>query len=203
LTGTNFIPGNTTVQVSGSGVNVVKVNIDRIGTTTQLRAKLAIDPGATPGPRDVTAFIPSVGASNAQTFTVRSPAAACSVSLPLTVGGIRGNVHVSAGIGTDRAVSGSWVTAMMLFKENSVSFQGTTLFSGTLPATNPPMTRVWSANVDPSATLVVLTAFYNPYLCGYSMVTPNAPVSRANVESILNSVGIDDFDGSVVEIPHF
>jgi hypothetical protein len=202
LTGTKFTPGSTTVQVSGTGVHVAKVNIDKIGTATRLTAKLVIDPQATPGPRDVTVSTPAGGVSNTQTFTVSSPVAACEVALPLTVTG-RGNLTISAGIGTSRPISGRWVTALMVFREGRVSFQGTTLSSATLPASNPPASRMWSANVEPLAAVVVLNAFYSPYLCGYSVVTPNAPVSRANIELILNSVGVNDFNGSVVEIPRF
>jgi IPT/TIG domain/ZU5 domain len=66
LAGTNFVPGATTVQVSGTLVtasNVVVVS------STSLTAKLTIDPAALPGDRLITVSTPG-GTSRVVTFTV-------------------------------------------------------------------------------------------------------------------------------------
>jgi len=97
----------------------------------------------------------------------------------------------------------------MIFKPDSVSFYGTSLFSGNLPATNPPLTRVVSANVGSVPAVAVVNAVYNPYLCGYSITwasptssaTPYDPVPRAEVEAILKSLDVGDFDDTSKEIP--
>jgi hypothetical protein len=202
LTGTNFaIPGST-VQVSGSGVQVTKINIDGKNTSTKLTAQLVIDPGATTGQHDVTVTTPTGGTSNALPFTVTGTPTACAVSLPLTVTGVRGNFTVNAGFGASQPIAGTWATGWMVFGENSISFQGTTLASGALAATNPPLTRIFSINTAPLAPVAVVNAFYSPYLCGYSISTPSLQqVSRAQVEVALNSIGVEDYDGSIVEIP--
>ena len=48
LTGTNFIVGATTVNVSGTGVTVTNVVV---GSTTSLTANFVLDPAAAAGPR--------------------------------------------------------------------------------------------------------------------------------------------------------
>ena len=200
LEGTNFeIPGST-VQVSGTGVNVIKVNIDGKNTSTFLTAKLVIDPGAATGSRNVTVVTPSGGPSNSLPFTVNGPPAACPVSLPLSASGSRGNFTINAGFGTSRPIDGSWVTGWMVFGEDSITFQGVKLASGTMAA-NSPLARSLSINVAPLSAVAIVNAFYSPYLCGYSIATPNLAVPKAQIEAALNSIGLEDYNGSAVEIP--
>ena len=51
LTGTNFVVGATTVNVSGAGVTVTNVVV---GSATSLTASFVLDPAAAVGPRTVT-----------------------------------------------------------------------------------------------------------------------------------------------------
>ncbi len=69
LTGTNFIVGATTVNVSGSGVTVNNVVV---GGGTSLTASFVLDPTAADGPRSVTVAT-AAGTSGAQTFTIDLP----------------------------------------------------------------------------------------------------------------------------------
>jgi hypothetical protein len=208
LEGANLVNGPTTVQVSGAGVTVAKVNVDEPGTPTKLTARLVISPTAMLGPRDVT-VTNSGGTSNPKTFVVRSPDAACPVSLPVSASGSRGNLAVTAGIGSSRETTGNWVAGWMVFHESSVSFYGTRLFSGTLPPTNPPLIRSLSANMAPVPAVAVVNAFYSPYLCEYSITwastssaTPRyQPVLRSQVEAVLNNLDLLDFDGTTKQIP--
>ena len=66
ITGTDFVAGQTTVQVSGAGVTVSAVNVT---TPTSLTATFTIAANAATGARNVTVTAPS-GTSNAVTFTV-------------------------------------------------------------------------------------------------------------------------------------
>jgi hypothetical protein len=208
MSGTNLVPGSTTVQVSGTGVTVEKMNTDGAGSPTSLTAKLTIDPSAAPGPRDMTVTTLTGGTSNAQTFTV-APDASCSVSLPLTAAGSWGNLNITAGIGTSRQMAGNWVVGWMVFNPRSVSFHGLPLFSGTLPQRNPPLMRSLSTRMPPVPAVAVLNAFYNPHLCRYTVTwaSTNAsarrfePAPRSQIESVLNSIDLRDFDGTQREIP--
>ena len=69
LTGTNFVVGATTVNVSGSGVTVNTVVVD---SSTSLTANFVLDPAAATGPRTVTVTT-AAGTSGAQTFTINLP----------------------------------------------------------------------------------------------------------------------------------
>jgi 6-phosphogluconolactonase (cycloisomerase 2 family) len=66
LTGTNFVPGATSVSVSGSNVTVSNVNVS---SATQLTADFAVALSAALGARNVTVTTAG-GTSGAQTFTV-------------------------------------------------------------------------------------------------------------------------------------
>ena len=66
LTGTNFVVGATTVNVSGAGVTV---NTVVVSSNTSLTANFVLDPAAAAGPRTVTVTT-AFGTSGAQTFTV-------------------------------------------------------------------------------------------------------------------------------------
>jgi hypothetical protein len=70
LTGTNFVVGATTVNVSGAGVTV---NTVVVGSGTSLTANFVIDPAAAGCPRHGDGH--AGGTSGAQTFTVNPPAA--------------------------------------------------------------------------------------------------------------------------------
>ena len=69
LTGTNFVVGATTVNVSGAGVTVTNVVV---GSATSLTASFVIDPAAAVGARTVTVTTAG-GTSGAQTFTINLP----------------------------------------------------------------------------------------------------------------------------------
>jgi N-acetylneuraminic acid mutarotase len=68
LTGTRFVPGETTIEFSGDGITVG--TIAHTGQTT-MSAPITIAPTAAPGLRTVTVTTP-FGTSNSRTFTVRS-----------------------------------------------------------------------------------------------------------------------------------
>src|SRR4029453_2812849 len=69
LTGTNFVVGATTVNVSGSGVTV---NTVVVGSGTSLTANFVIDAAAAGGARTVTVTTAG-GTSGGQTFTINVP----------------------------------------------------------------------------------------------------------------------------------
>jgi hypothetical protein len=68
LTGTAFVPGATTVNVSGGGVTANVVT----ESATSLTASFVLDPAAAPGARTVTVTTPG-GTSTGQTFTISVP----------------------------------------------------------------------------------------------------------------------------------
>jgi hypothetical protein len=206
LTGENFVTGSTGVQVTGGGITVGAVNVS---SPSQLTTTFTIDPAAALTTRDVTVSTPG-GTSNALMYTVRAPIlTSCVASLPLTVTGSRGSLGITAGLGTTRQTVGTWAVGWMVFNANSVSFYGQTLLSGTLPAANPPATRVLSANLEPAPVVGVLNTFYSPYLCSYtiswasttSSATPYEPVPRQQVEAFLDSLDLLDYDGTLRQIP--
>ena len=69
LTGTNFVVGATTVNVSGGGVTVNNVVV---GSSTSLTANFVLDPAAATGARTVTVTTAG-GTSGAQIFTINLP----------------------------------------------------------------------------------------------------------------------------------
>ena len=69
LTGTSFIVGATTVNVTGAGMTVTNVVV---GGSTSLTASFVLDPAAAAGPRSVTVTT-AAGTSGAQTFTIDLP----------------------------------------------------------------------------------------------------------------------------------
>jgi hypothetical protein len=69
LTGTNFIVGATTVNISGSGVTVNNVVV---AGSTSLTASFVLGPAAAAGARSVTVTT-AAGTSGAQTFTIDLP----------------------------------------------------------------------------------------------------------------------------------
>ena len=79
LTGTNFVAGSTTVNVSGGGVTVlsrrggsVSVVAVTVNSPTSLTANFQIDAAAAAGARTVTVTTPG-GTSGGQTFTIIPP----------------------------------------------------------------------------------------------------------------------------------
>jgi hypothetical protein len=210
MTGLNFQPGATTVEVSGSGVSAVATNIDGQNTSTRLTAKLVIEPGAPTGTRTVKVTTPkgTTTTDTSGTFTVTGPTAACAVSLPLSASLNGGTLNVAAGFGANRFIAGTWAAGWMVFKPQSISFYGVALNSGILPAVNPPMTRNLSGSVGSVPAVAVVNAFYNPNLCGYTVnwvanasSTPSAAVPNSEVETALRSIVAEDFNGSYLEIP--
>jgi hypothetical protein len=208
MEGANLTVGSSTVNVAGGGVSVPVVNVDGQNTSAKLTAKFVIDPGAAAGPRDVTVTTPA-GISNAVTFTIQAPDAPCMVSLPTTAAGGLGQLNIAAGLGAGRQISGTWAVGWMVLRAKSVSFAGTSLFSGSLPPTNPPMTRALSVNAPAASAVAVLNAFYSPHLCNYTVTwastisarTPSEVPSRSQMDSIVNSIDLSDFDGQWKEIP--
>jgi hypothetical protein len=69
LTGTNFIKNATTVAVSGSGITVGQVTVQK---STALTVALTIGSGAAPGARDVTVKTAG-GTTAARTLTITAP----------------------------------------------------------------------------------------------------------------------------------
>jgi hypothetical protein len=97
----------------------------------------------------------------------------------------------------------------MVFNAKSVSFYGTTLLAGSLVQMNPPLLRTLSTNMAPVPAVAAVNAFYNPYLCAYSVAWTSTtsvtishePVSKSQIESFLNNVDVRDYDGMIREIP--
>jgi len=204
LEGGRFISGSTRVLISGIGVTVGNVSVI---SPTQLTTSFSIPATAENEYRDVTVTTPN-GASNRVTFLIHnSDTTECPVSLPLTVTGSRGNLAVTAGIGTRQPASGSWVLGRAVFNASSISFYGSPLFSGVLPAANPPLSRSLSFNMAPLAAVAVVNAFYNPNLCAYSMAwasttsfaPPYAPVPRDQVDAFVRRLTLQDFNLSAKE----
>ena len=106
LTGTNFIAGATTVNVSGSGVTV---NIVTVGRSTSLAADFVLDPTAAPGARTVTVTTAG-GTSNAQTFTINLPTpGAPTLSSVAPNQGLRGTTVAVTLTGTNFVVGATTV----------------------------------------------------------------------------------------------
>ena len=61
----------------------------------------------------------------------------------------------------------------------------------------------------PVSAVAVVNAFYNPYLCGYTvnwaatngLRVYDPPVSRALLETMINSLDVSDFNGTAKELP--
>jgi hypothetical protein len=76
LAGTHFLAGETTVNVSGSGVTASMVNVT---SQTSLAVKLTVDSSAPIGPRNISVTTPS-GTSNSLTFTVKDAAGSPTIT---------------------------------------------------------------------------------------------------------------------------
>ena len=111
LTGTDFVPGATTVAVSGSGITVGNVSV---ASATTLTADFVIEAGAEIGGREVTVTTAS-GTSASRTFTVNPQPPTLTSVAPSQ--GVRGTTVAVTLTGTNFlsgattvAVSGSDVT---------------------------------------------------------------------------------------------
>ncbi len=125
LTGTNFVVGATTVNVSGTGVTVANVVV---GNTTSLTANFLIDPTAAGGPRTVTVTT-AAGASGAQIFTIIQNPAITSASIASFTVGTPGTFTVTTMGIPDPAISVSGtLPAGVTFVDNG---NGTGTLSGT------------------------------------------------------------------------
>jgi IPT/TIG domain-containing protein len=82
LAGTNFVTGNTTVAVSGTGVTVKNVNVT---STTSATADFEITSGATVGTRQVTVTT-TAGTSGSRSFSVNSALAPTLASVTPNTG---------------------------------------------------------------------------------------------------------------------
>jgi hypothetical protein len=69
VTGSNFIPGDTQVQISGSGIDIANVSVN---STSSITATLVIASSASTGTRSIT-VLTSGGTSGGQVFTVNEP----------------------------------------------------------------------------------------------------------------------------------
>jgi hypothetical protein len=107
LTGSNFIVGATTVNVSGSGVTVNNVVVQS-GTT--LTASFVIDPASAAGARTVTVTT-AAGTSGAQTFTIDLPPGPGTPTLTSVSPnqGLRGTTVAVTLTGTDFVVGATTV----------------------------------------------------------------------------------------------
>lgn len=107
LTGADFIPGATTVNVSGSGVAVANVNVT---SPTELTASFVLAGGAAEGGRSVTVTTAG-GTSNGQTFTVSLPLPlAPSLATITPSSGTRGTLIPIALTGTGFVVGATTVS---------------------------------------------------------------------------------------------
>src|SRR5439155_8135595 len=77
LTGTNFIPGVTTVAVDPP--SDITVGLGTV-TSTSINAIFTINPGAATGPRSVTVSTTAGGTGNAVTFTIFGPPTLTNIS---------------------------------------------------------------------------------------------------------------------------
>jgi 6-phosphogluconolactonase (cycloisomerase 2 family) len=80
VTGTNFVPGATSVLISGDGVTIGNVSL---ASTTSMTVTVAVAADATPGPRTITVKTAS-GTSATIPFTVKIPAPTLSAISPAT-----------------------------------------------------------------------------------------------------------------------
>ncbi len=132
LTGTNFIPGATTLTVSGSGVIGTSVNVV---SGTSLTANFIVDPSAALGTRSITVSTVS-GTSGSVTFTV-NPGAPSLSSINPTSGNRGTSVAVTltgtnfvAGV-TTITVSGSGVTGTSVNVTSGTSLTATLVIDST------------------------------------------------------------------------
>ncbi|HEY4217882.1 MAG TPA: beta-propeller fold lactonase family protein [Gemmatimonadaceae bacterium] len=95
LTGTNFVPRATTVEVSGGGVTTTSVTV---ASATSASASLAIDANAALGVRNVTVETAG-GTSAATTFTVNPPVPTLATVLPAAA--VRGMTQTVTLAGTN------------------------------------------------------------------------------------------------------
>ncbi len=59
-----------------------------------------------------------------------------------------------------------------------------------------------TATVGFAPVVGVLNAVYDPYLCGYTLAWPSGTaLSREQIQILLNSLDVEDLDGTVTEIP--
>ena len=105
LTGTNFVVGATTVNVSGTGVTVTNVVV---GSSTSLTANFVLGPAAAVGARTVTVTTAG-GTSGAQAFTINPPPAPTLTSV-LPNQGLRGTTVAVTLTGTNFVAGATTVT---------------------------------------------------------------------------------------------
>ena len=109
LTGTNFVVGATTVNVSGSGVTVTNVTV---GSSTSLSRQLrrSRSDGRSRGPRTVTVTTAG-GTSGGQTFTINLPTPGAPTLTSVAPNqGIRGTTVAVTLTGTNFIVGATTVT---------------------------------------------------------------------------------------------
>lgn len=120
LTGSNFVSGATTVQVSGSGVSVNSVTVS---SATSLTANFVIDAGAAPGARTVT--VTTAGGTSSRTFTVTLPPPTLTAIVPAS--GSQGATPTVTLTGSNFVTGGTTI----VIGGTGVSALGTTVLSST------------------------------------------------------------------------
>jgi hypothetical protein len=177
ITGMNFVPGSTRVQVSGSGVVVGPVIVT---TSDSLSTTLTIDGAARLDVRDVTVTTPQ-GTSNRLWFTIVSSAPACGVSLPVTVHGTPTDMNFHYGIGAREPTTGTWALGILYYDGTGVSIYGVALSNGPFIPDGPPPIY-WKRPFKPPPILGVVNLFYNPDLCAYTLSLTPGVSSSAEAE---------------------
>jgi sugar lactone lactonase YvrE len=143
ITGTNFVPGGTTVSVSGTGVKVTSLNVV---SPQQMTATLVLDSTAATGLRSLTASTAG-GTSNSVSFNVVSqPTTLVSISPASAAAGstltlnLTGTNFVAGS--TSVVISGSGIALgpVNVASSTSLSVSVTTVFSAATGARNVSVT---------------------------------------------------------------
>lgn len=207
LTGTNFVPGGTTIVIDGTGVSAVGINVT---SSTELIAGFAIEAAAPLGPRNVR-ITTAGGTSSARTFTVDPPpppptltgisptSGSQGSTVPVTLTGtnfVSGATVAVSGAGV--TVSGVTVVSATSIRANFVIGSGATLgdrnvtlttaggTSGALTYTvNPPPPAPTLTSISPTsgnrATTVVVTLTGTNYSAGATVAISGSGVAVHSV----------------------
>jgi YVTN family beta-propeller protein len=171
LSGTNFVPGATTVAVSGAGVTVTSVVVSSVNVIT---ANFVIDPAAATGSRNVTVSTAN-GTSGSVSFSITAPPAPVITALdvpsgpqgailPVTITGsnfVTGATSLAA-IGTGLVITSANATSATSLSA-TLQLSGTTgiysLTASTVAGTSAPFPFTINANVLSSATQMDVSHF--------------------------------------------
>jgi 6-phosphogluconolactonase (cycloisomerase 2 family) len=173
LTGTSFIPGATTVAVSGANVTVSNVNVTS-GTT--LTADLTVGVGAALGARNVTATT-AFGTTGAQTFTVTGTVPTLTSVVPAV--GVQGTTVAGVTLtgsnflvgGTTVDVTGTGVSVSNVNVASGTSITADFTITGTATLGAHSVTVTTGAGTSTGQTFTV-----NPPAPTLTSVAPTAAV---------------------------